>query len=58
MYTYIYTDKAARWAIGSSGVVFVDFRWFDVSVWSAWFSGEAGVESTDRHKRETHKRDT
>ena len=46
MTCYTYTHhKAARWAIGSSGVVFADSRRFEVSVWSECFSGEAGVES-------------
>jgi hypothetical protein len=41
---YIYTDKAALWAIGSSGVV---FEWVENSMWFEGFSGKAGAESGD-----------
>ena len=41
---YIYTDKAARWAIGSSGVV---FEWVANSMLFQGFSGKAGAESGD-----------
>jgi hypothetical protein len=44
IYIYIYTDKAARWAIGSSGVV---FEWVENSMLFQGFSGKAGAESGD-----------
>ena len=44
IHTYIHTDKAALWAIGSSGVV---FEWVENSMWFEGFSGKAGAESGD-----------